>query len=75
MAHELPLCEELFETITKFPQNPLIKLSFVPNQPSIDSRYFIDDDREIICFKKTFLMVFKEAHEYFQKHKEISMFC
>lgn len=74
MKTELALCEELFNVVTRFPDNPLIKLSFTPNEPSVKSDYFIDDDKEIICFKGTFLKVFKEAHDYFEKHTNIGMF-
>ena len=61
----LPLCNELLATVTEFPNNSDVKLSFTPNQPGIDSRYYTDADKEIICFKKTYLLIFKEAHDYF----------
>ncbi|CCE64177.1 hypothetical protein TPHA_0G03370 [Tetrapisispora phaffii CBS 4417] len=66
----LALSKELFEKLTIDTDDKVCILRFGSDQESINENYFISNEKdkiEIICFKKTFFRVFKEAHDYFYK--------
>lgn len=77
METRLPLCKELYDTLTQNSNEKPFKLTFAPNQLGIDTDYFISEESrsfEVVYFKGTLLRVFKEAHDFLDKSIPISKY-
>lgn len=64
----LPICKELYRILISNPDHNDYKLTFAPDQETIKERYFLErvnESIEVVCFKTTYLSVFKECHDYF----------
>ncbi|CCK68340.1 Ecm9p KNAG_0A06860 [Huiozyma naganishii CBS 8797] len=62
-------CQSLYKVLVQEPLEEQYTLSFVPNRPDLpkhDLFLTINEPNchEIICFKSTWLMIFREAHDY-----------
>ncbi|KAH9200360.1 hypothetical protein LQ764DRAFT_115001 [Zygosaccharomyces rouxii] len=69
------LCKKLYQVLSSDSTTKTCRLTFAPNQPDINDPFFISEEPkniEIVCFKNTYLSIFKEAHDYFQNYPSIS---
>ncbi|SMN17737.1 similar to Saccharomyces cerevisiae YKR004C ECM9 Non-essential protein of unknown function [Maudiozyma saulgeensis] len=70
----LPYCKNLYDYLIKWGDFLSFKLEFSPDQPGFEGQsFFINEDTqnqtvELVCFKSTFLKVFAEAHNNFNKY-------
>ncbi|CDF89985.1 ZYBA0S05-06238g1_1 [Zygosaccharomyces bailii CLIB 213] len=68
-------CKELYRLLSNSFGDNACRLTFAPDQPDIDTGFFLSDDGnsvEIVCFKSTYLLIFKEAHNYFNQFQRLS---
>ncbi|AQZ16622.1 ECM9 (YKR004C) [Zygosaccharomyces parabailii] len=71
----LSSCKELHRLLSNSFGGNACRLTFAPDQLGVDTRFFLSDDGnsvEIVCFKSTYLLVFKEAHNYFNQFQPLS---
>ncbi|QLG72670.1 hypothetical protein HG535_0D03780 [Zygotorulaspora mrakii] len=64
----LQLCQELYKILIANSAQGKFRLTFAPDQAGITERYFsVNEDQhiEIVCFKKTYISIFEECHNYF----------
>lgn len=69
------LCKELYQILTIDSNAKVCRLTFAPNQPGLEEPFFILQEStgiEIVCFKNTYLSIFKEAHSYFENYQSIN---
>lgn len=68
-------CSELYCLLSNNFDNRVCRLTFAPDQSDVVTKFFLSEDEnsvEIVCFKTTYLSVFKEAHHYFKKYQLLS---
>lgn len=68
--NSLETCREFYNVVTTKFVSEKSRLTFSPDQPSATSNFlFVNtlNEIEIICFKSTYLRIFKESHDYMRK--------
>lgn len=68
MEESTGLCKELFDYLTAEYPHDNCKLSFEPDQQGVKTPFFIDKNEsqaELVCFKSTFVKIFKGVHKEF----------